>query len=358
MKEYSEIGRLIEEGKTSTEIRSIIRGFPFNPSVAYFMRLGYEESTAKEYRRMLEKNDEKLEKEEFEFIFSKDANPKKLILDTCALGYKKTIELIEEAEDVTVLLATIREMDTKKDIKKATETGKIYLAEKIRFYSKKFLVEEKYRMVPFDGINKDDYHDDIVIQYLMIMPVKDRPTILTSDANLAVKAKCYGLEYILYNPETLVLKRPNNVAEKNKKTIQKELVTEPKEKTLPVKKEKSEESKQLEKPKDDKIVVNGIELQKKAGQVCVKKYNKTAIIMQLMDDGKYQEVLCDVKTMLMTEEIVIIAPTKKISSIYISRIQIKDGNMTEETKQYFYLNEIYIEKWISEEIAEKVKTLF
>ena len=119
---------------------------------------------------------------------------------------KEKVNLLENAEEVTVLLATIREMDTHKDMKQAIETGNTYFAENMRRYSKKFLLEDKYRLVPFDGIKKNNYHDDIIIQYLLITPVKDRPTILTADANLADKAKCHGLEYILYNPKNFILK--------------------------------------------------------------------------------------------------------------------------------------------------------
>lgn len=43
MKKYSELGNLIKGGKTSPEIRLEIKGFPFNPSLEYFMRLGYTE---------------------------------------------------------------------------------------------------------------------------------------------------------------------------------------------------------------------------------------------------------------------------------------------------------------------------
>ena len=358
MKKYSELGNLIKGGKTSPEIRLEIKGFPFNPSLEYFMRLGYTEKTARKYMRMLRKNDENLEKEEFEFIFSENADPKKIILDTCALGFMKTMDLLERAEEVTVLLATLREMDTQKNKKQVEEEQRAYFVENIRFYSKKFLLEEKYKLVPFDGIKKDNYHDNIIIQYLWTMHAKDRPTILTVDAILADKAKCYGLEYILYNPEPFVLTRQNNTAQKKQENVQETSKIEPEQKLPNKNMEKMEVSKQLEKKREqnyDKISVSGVVLQLKEEKVNVKRYNDTTIVMQLMENGKYQEVFSG---MVMTKEIVVISPTKKVRSIYISRVQIKDGYMSEETKQYFYLNEIYIEEWIPEEIEKVVKDLF
>lgn len=385
--QYSEIEKLIKGGKTSSEIRLIIKEFPMNPSVQYFMQLGYKESTAKKYRQMLKENDEKTEEQTFEFIVSKNANFQNIIVDTCAFGYKKTVQMIEEAKEVTVLLATIREMDTKKDIKKAIKTHTTYLAENIRLYSKKFLIEDKYRLVPFDGIKKDNYHDDVIIQYLMIMPITDRPAILTVDANLADKAKCYGLEYILYNPETFVLKNPKKVenndksfrmkqeqtlSDKGEETNQNRSLskkeTEPldkkvKDKQIPqlsdetLKAQKTlqiyEEKKKTEK---EKIVFNGVEVLMNGKKFRVRKYNGNAIIMRRVN-GKYQEVIGESQT-LKTVDIIIIAPTKKFSSIFINKIQIKDRNMVEEKKQYFYLNEIYIDDWIEEEVKDKIRKLF
>ena len=362
MKQYSEIGKLIKEGKTSNEIREQIIEFPYNPSVEYFMQLGYKKSTAKKYRRKLEKNNEKLEAEEFEFIISTNANSKKVILDTCALGYKRTINLVENAEEVTVLLATIREMDTHKDMKKAIETGNTYFAENMRRYSKKFLLEDKYRLVPFDGIKKNNYHDDIIIQYLLITPVKDRPTILTADANLADKAKCHGLEYILYNPKIFILKIPKDNNKKNQETKHEmEKTVQETSKITPEQKfQDKDEAKQLEKKKEqrsDKIVINGVVVQVKEENVKIKKYNNTAIVMQLMENGKYEEVFGD-DIISTAKKFVILVSKRKTSSIDMTRVKIENATITEETDQYFYLNEIYAEQWITEEIAEIAKDLF
>ena len=353
---YSRIGELIKRGKTSPEIRREINGFPFRPTIKYFMQLGCKESIAREYKQRLEKNDEKLEEEEFEFISSGNADSENIIIDTCALAHEKTIEVIEKAKEVTVLLATIKEMDAKKDIDKVIKTeGNAFLAENIRLYSKKFLLEDKYKMVPFDGIKKDDYHDDKIIQYLMMMSVKDRPTILTVDADLCDKAKCFGLEYILYNPDKFVLERPNKKTQNFKSSDKKEN----KQNSKPQVKELTEnkESKKTKgRNQDDRLITGGVEIQLEGQKIQLKKYNKTAVIMYLDIGGKYQEIYSD-NELLETKNLIIIRTTKEPTSMWISKIEIRDGNITEEKKQYFYLNEVYLEN-LPEEVEEVARREF
>lgn len=55
----------------------------------------------------------------------------------------------------------------------------------------------KYRLVPWKWTNTG-YTDYIILDYLENLPINERPTLLTADQNLALKAKCLGFEYILF----------------------------------------------------------------------------------------------------------------------------------------------------------------
>ena len=337
--QYTEIGKLIKEGKTSQQIRKRIRGFPYNPSIEYFMRLGYTETTAKRYKRILENNDSKCLKEEFEFIVSPDADFQDIIVDTCVFGYQKTIDIVENAKSVTILESILEEMDNKK--KEGKNYGDVNMASKIRRYSKKFLLEEKYHLIPFKGFEENMYADNTIIQFLLITEVSKRPTILTTDAILVDKAKCHGLNYILYNPVKFVMEREQKVVNKPKeanltkgeniKNIEnptkkqeevKDLLKTDKEVTTKESEYKIEE----EKKTFSKGGVNIVAIEEKGAKIDI--YNANAKVLYLAD-GVYKEVFETIE-LISPEEIIVIVPIQKTGAIYINKIHIEDGNIQQE----------------------------
>ena len=158
----------------------------------------------------------------------------------------------------------------------------------------------------------------------------------------------------------LYMKIPKDNNKKNQETKHEMEKTVQETSKITQKFHNKDEAKQLEKKKEqrsDKIVINGVVLQVKEENVKIKKYNNTAIVMQLMENGKYEEVFGD-DIISTAKKFVILVSKRKTSSIDMTRVKIENATITEETDQYFYLNEIYAEQWITEEIAEIAKDLF
>ena len=217
----SELGALIREGKTSREIKKVFKDFTL--SKEYFIKQGYKESTAKRYLAKVKINDKNKPEQKTAVKVSKvesaltarritggklvkylwtspHANFDRVLLDTSALGYKTTLEIIYAAKEVIIIEAVLAEMDKKKIVTKTTIDA-MTLAKNVREYSKKILLEtEKYEMVPFKGLEENMYCDDVIIQYMSLMPRGSRVTLLTADILLANKAKMHGFEYIVYSP--------------------------------------------------------------------------------------------------------------------------------------------------------------
>ena len=199
MKPKHEVGCLIRKGLTSEEIQSRIADFPTNPSLDYFIGLGYSKNTAAHYKYLLNKNnsaDNHSEKNSSSnLIFSKNANANNIILDTCALQHKETRKILSDSDSVTVLYATIKEFD--RGCKKDNMSQ--YLKFNIREETKKMLFSDsRYHLSPFDWKN-NNYTDEIILDYMSMLSLQDRPTLLTADQNFALRAKCLGFEYILYS---------------------------------------------------------------------------------------------------------------------------------------------------------------
>lgn len=213
----SKLGTLIREGRTSREIKEVFRDFTL--SIDYFTKQGYKESTAKRYLERIRKNDKnkngndkkasKLKKaqeihkvtgNQVKYLWaSPNANFDQILLDTSALGWKTTLEVIKNAKEVIILEAVMEEMDKKKQCSSGNPQAQA-LAKNVRAYSKKILVDttNKYQMVPFKG-EKGEYCDNVIIQYMSFLPRSSRVTLLASDLLLASKAKMHGYEYIVYS---------------------------------------------------------------------------------------------------------------------------------------------------------------
>lgn len=220
------IGHIILKGGTSEELRKEFPDFPISPTKDYFLKLGYRDSTAKKYLIKLRQNDKAqlddsikktMEPSEnsnsepkIKFLKSENVDFSNLLVDTCALEPKETRELLEQAKYVTFIKATIEEMDKKKNCKNAE------LAAKIRLYTEKILFNpNKYMLSSFPGLNNENYPDNILLQYLLIFPKQIRPTLLTADKNLAIKAQMWDLPYILY----LIPKKANKKVKQKEKRL-------------------------------------------------------------------------------------------------------------------------------------------
>ena len=230
MVKRSEIGKLINQKLTGKEIRKQIKDFPENPDLSYFESLGYTEGTAKAYLSRFRKNEKtnssyrtstkltsdskqaKSRKTKYNdldsgFFKTPNANSNSIIIDTCSVGYDSCLQLIFKAKKVTVIYSVIKELDSLNKNNNSTLLGA-----KARDIITKLLEDEsgKYRLVPY-GYNDERQADDVIIDYLMSLPVVERPTLLTTDKDLSLKAKCLGLEYIFYK----IYKNVTNNQEEN-----------------------------------------------------------------------------------------------------------------------------------------------
>lgn len=195
MRPKHEVGSLIRKGLNSEEIRKRVKDFPDNPDIQYFINLGYKTSTAKSYRILIRKNNsEKKASNETSLIASKNADKNHLLLDTSALTSSGTVDIIESASSVTILYSVIEEFDTAPK----KETASPYFKKMVKQKTKSILSQNdsKYKLVPF-GRNINKYTDEILLDYLFSLPFSERPTLLTCDTNLALKAKCLSLDFIL-----------------------------------------------------------------------------------------------------------------------------------------------------------------
>lgn len=210
----SEIGSLVLKGKTIEEIQMRIKNFPSDPTIEYFISLGYTNSTAKTYTSKLKKNEmlrqqqeitikkeqnkiSEQEKKEENLIKSKNADENNLILDTCVLESKQCISIIEASKNVNVLLVTIDEFDNIIQRYKYGEKFDQDFICNIRKFSRKILEDNKYVLIPFE-CSDTEYVDKIIIKYILSLPIERRPTLITADIRLAARAKCCGIEYIVY----------------------------------------------------------------------------------------------------------------------------------------------------------------
>lgn len=192
------IGSLINSGATSQEIRQKYPDFPLSPNAYkdYFVSLGYKQSSAVTYAKKLKRNDNISLKRfaDETFIMSENANLRNLLLDTCALMHDECTKIIDSAEHVTIIYSTLCEFD-KFNLSK--EQPK--LAYNIRHYTDIILNgDTKFLLSSFGKNMPNEYCDNVLVDYLLIIPINNRPTLITADKKLALKCVALGLDYILY----------------------------------------------------------------------------------------------------------------------------------------------------------------
>lgn len=329
----NEIGKLITKGMSTEEIRQRIKDFPDNPDNQYFENLGYSRATAVTYRSKLKKNNLKQknqtiveqedneEKESGTFIMSENADKDNIIFDTCALAHKETIDIIEECTKVTVIYHILKEFGSIESNKNKEEN----LKRNIRKYSKKILEDEKYRLVPFKW-EEEKYTDDMILEYLMQMPVKERETILTVDKNLAVRAKCLGLEYILYQPK-LYFRNSTTREDSNYK---------PKKERIENSGYKQRKERVEIKPKGNLGVntnfINDV--------IEVKKHNPEARIFIVKGEECFE--VSGKMEYKEADYLAIIAKSKKKKSISVQKVKMVEGEKVTKQFRCYYVNEIYM----------------
>lgn len=212
-----EIGHIISKGGSVEDIQKVVSNFPSNPTKETFIELGYAESTAKRYIYLLSQNysDKKIDNVEsrtkvqidnlININQSVNVDYENILVDTCALGSANCRQIIGTAKHVTFIFSTLEEMDKKKrefynkkkkgEIKENDDLAKV--AKYIPIYTSKILNSpDKYMVSKFAGNLDENYPDNVLLQYLEILPKQIRPTLLTQDRNLAAKAVALELNYI------------------------------------------------------------------------------------------------------------------------------------------------------------------
>lgn len=337
MRKKSEIGSLIRQGKTSKEIRKIINNFPKEPiTIQYFLDLGYKKSTSVQLLRQLNINDEKKikkvkkqkafiksKKNSNDYTYSENANFKNIILDTSALGYVECCKLLEEAKSITIIYRTIIEFDDKKNFK-STSFDKNNLAYNIRKYSKEFLTDKRVRLVPFGRNMESKYHDEVLLQYMIDLPVNERMTLLTVDVQLALKAKALGLDYILYIPRI--------------KSESEKISTSQKEKEDEIVIEDSKEQRFGESDNKEPVVNGkkfnafGIDFRVCDDKIFINRTHNRAYIYYTKQEKTEQltsnEIACE-----EFDEIIVVVYTKNLE-FKVDFLWIEEGNIMYGTEQY------------------------
>ncbi len=371
------IKSLILNGKSTKEIRKVIDDFPENVTTEYFESLGFENPEAIKLKWKLRKNNQQ-ENERMEvgearrkllkskkYIFSYNANPNFILLDTSSLANGKNI--INNAKKVIVINSIMKEMNKvvskrRKNVKKA-----------ICFYRKEIVAKDKYKIIANKKEINSNYCDDSILEFLDgISEDEEKPTLLTADIELAERAKSYGFEYILIvnnntsnkakkKEETLehiasieeekIFKEEQTINTENKNSIKNEICEE----------ENYDENESFEVlPKNKTFRFYGATFKVKNEEIFIKKFNPHAKVF-ISATNKITEVTeINTKKIVKISEfdnIVVLARRQKNRDIKGTKIVIVDGEIQCEEEIYTFLNEIYLSKMLPEELQNEAKKL-
>ena len=371
------IKSLILNGKSTKEIRKVIDDFPENVTTEYFESLGFENPEAIKLKWKLKKNNQQ-ENEMIEagearrqllkskkYIFSYNANPNFILLDTSSLANGKNI--INNAKKVIVINSIMKEMNKvvskrRKNVKKA-----------ICFYRKEIVAKDKYKIIANKKEINSNYCDDSILEFLDgISEDEEKPTLLTADIELAERAKSYGFEYIL-----IVNNNTSNKAKKKEETLEhivsieeEKIVKE--EQTINTENENLIKNEICEEENSDKnenfevlptnktIQVYGATFQVKNEEIFIKKFNPHAKVF-ISATNKITEVTeINTKKIVKISEfdnIVVLVRSQKNRDVKGSKIVIVDGEIQCEEEIYTFLDEIYISTILPEELQEEAKKL-
>lgn len=371
------IKSLIINGKSTKEIRKVIDDFPENVTTEYFESLGFENPEAIKLKWKLRKNNQQ-ENERIEvgearrkllkskkYIFSYNANPNFILLDTSSLANGKNI--INNAKKVIVINSIMKEMNKvvskrRKNVKKA-----------ICFYRKEIVAKDKYKIIANKKEINSNYCDDSILEFLDgISEDEEKPTLLTADIELAERAKSYGFEYIL-----IVNNNTSNKAKKKEETLEhiasieeekifKEEQTINTENENSIKNEICEEENYDENesfevlPKNKTFQFYGATFKVKNEEIFIKKFNPHAKVF-ISATNKITEVTeINTKKIVKISEfdnIVVLARSQKNRDIKGTKIVIVDGEIQYDEEIYTFLNDIYLSKMLPEELQNEAKKL-
>ena len=389
MVKKSEIGKLINQKLTGKEIRKQIKDFPENPDLAYFESLGYTAGTAKAYLSRFRKNEKtnssnrsqstketpkstidlkqpkirKTKQNDLDVgIFrTKKANSNNIIIDTCSVVYDPFLDIISKAQKVTVIYTVINELDSLNKNNDSTLLGA-----KVRDIITKLLEDNsgKYRLVPY-GYRDERKADDVIIDYLMTLPVDERPTLLSSDKDLCLKTKCLGLEYIFYKiPKNLKNAQEDAQVKTNSRVEEKKLFEpESKETLIAEEKETIEKQQNVEDSKTENDIEENVGPQNNHLGIDVKISWQVVEFKRLYGDAEifamYENECMDVshKEKIQTPDSIIIAKKAKNNvNIHYMMLGNKDGIQVKKYT-YKYINELYASD-LSTEVIEHIKNMF
>ena len=374
------IKSLILNGKSSKEIRKVIDDFPENVTTEYFESLGFENPEAIKLKWKLRKNNQQ-ENERIEvgearrkllkskkYIFSYNANPNFILLDTSSLANGKNI--INNAKKVIVINSIMKEMNKvvskrRKNVKKA-----------ICFYRKEIVAKDKYKIIANKKEINSNYCDDSILEFLDgISEDEEKPTLLTADIELAERAKSYGFEYILIvnnntsnkakkKEETLehiasieeekIFKEEQPINTENENSIKNEICEE----------ENSDENESFEVlPKNKTFQFYGATFKVKNEEIFIKKFNPHAKVF-ISATNKITEVteVTEINTKKIVkisdfDNIVVLAKRQKNRDVKGTKIVIVDGEIQYEEEIYTFLNKIYLSRMLPEKLQDEAKKL-
>lgn len=336
--------------------RTQLIDFPENATTEYFENLGFTEVEAIKlkwkFRAQLRREKEKLQEielrrellEEKAYMFSPNANPNYILLDTCSLQFEKGTERIDKSKRVVVMESILNEWDKvllKKKRKKVKTENDTKLIKNIKKYRKEVATNSKYK-IEIDTENmKFNYCDDKILNYLKNLPEYNRPTLLTADINLANRAKGYGLEYIL------ILKHDNSKSTENLNVQEQETKNN-------VKKEKEdiEDNKSLH--------FQGVSCKVENNNIVVRKFNPHAKVFVVVSKEieeitkRREKQIFEISKL---DYIIVLGKQKTNREIKAIKIVIVNGEMQVNEEIYTFLNDIYLSKILSNELQEKAKRL-
>lgn len=311
--------------------------------------------TKRQERRMEEKKRQERLKELMQndcYIVSEHANIDNILIDTCAIS-NNGLDIIRESKKVNVLYATVEEIEKVKTKLQGKKNKKSIHREQIRFltnFSEYVLTNSRCKIILIDNKNKE-YVDDIILRYLKHIPRIWRPTLLTADKILAVRAKGLGIEYIF------IKNAPSNVG-KNQK----------------IKSNKSETKKtvnQNELQKNTKLETNQVQTTEKKEIVKtddalgkVISYNGESVIVKnrckqskmfLVKGEECKELSLDVNNNINVpfDYLVVTMYVPKLKVVRIVKITINE-EIIKDTYDCKFINEIY-KLPIHEQVLEKAK---
>ena len=359
MKEIIE--RLIRTGKTTAEIQSEIIEFPDDVTTEYLQKIGFEETQAIKLKWKLRQND-RIRKQEMTagkrrkellkiggYKFSANANPDYILMDTCAMLKKEGRVIISKSSKVVVIESVLREiekilMETERKNKKSpTDYTNIST---IKIYKSKMARKSKFKPV-LDRPNAEmNYCDDKILYYLENLSPEKRPTLLTSDENLASRAEAYGFDYIFIKGSN---SKKAEVAEKEEtqKVEEEQLmeVTEPMEEVLTT-----------EKPKTVKNIINGIRFMITGEQITVTGLNKKVRTYFVTSKKAKLAKRNETKQIESFESIVMLLRQKGNRELRIRKISVVNSEFKIDEEIIKFVNEIY-KLDLPEEIQEEARKM-